>query len=186
MLECRIALSEEEQTAILYQRYCIFVDEFNFFTPRNDGQQIEYDQYDEYSLLLGVWNKDLLVASCRLVLPNNTLGLPTLNAMIIDSKKLQDDQPTAEISRITVSSPHRTFKKTIKVLQLMQKKIDQISFDHKIIQLIGAVEPSFMRLLNCASLPYQPIGPLQYLIGAERFPVLLRVQDYTHTMKEDQ
>lgn len=177
MLECKIALIEEEHNVILRQRYSIFVDEFKFFAPREDGREIEYDHYDEYSLLLGVWEKDVLIGSCRLVLPNDAVGLPTLNVMLIDSEKLLHNEQTAEISRITVASTHRTFKKTIKVLQIMQQKIDQIASDHNILQLIGAVEPSFLRLLNYASLPYQPMGPLQYLIGAERLPVILKLKE---------
>ncbi|HEX5330289.1 GNAT family N-acetyltransferase [Sulfuricurvum sp.] len=177
MLECKTALTEEEKEAILHQRYSIFVDEFKFFAPREDGREIEYDRYDEYSLLLGVWKKGILVGSCRLVLPNDAVGLPTLNVMRIDSEKLLHDERTAEISRITVNATYRTFKKTIKVLQIMQQKIDQIASDHNILQLIGAVEPSFLRLLNYAALPYQPIGPIQYLIGAERIPVLLTLKE---------
>ena len=177
MLECKTAHTPEERNAILYQRYSIFVDEFKFFDTREDGAKIECDRYDEYALLLGVWNKEVLIASCRLVLPNDAVGLPTLNAMRIDSDKLIQMGQTAEISRITVAAAYRTFKKTIKVLQTMQQKIDQIASDHNIVQLIGAVEPSFLRLLNYASLPYQAIGPLQYLIGAERFPVRMVLKE---------
>jgi len=177
LLECKTAFTERERHAILHQRYSIFVDEFKFFAPRDDGKEIEYDHYDEYSLLLGVWNKDVLVGSCRLVLPNDMVGLPTLNAMLIDSEKLVQNERTAEISRITVAAAYRTFKKTIEVLQIMQHKINQIASDHNILQLIGAVEPSFLRLLNYASLPYRAIGPIQYLIGAERLPVLLTLKE---------
>lgn len=178
MLECKIAYTLEEQYPILHQRYAIFVEEFKFFAPSEDGQEIEYDRYDEYALLLGVWKKEVLVASCRLVLPNETVGLPTLNAMRIDSDKLIEIDRTAEISRITVAAAYRTFKKTIKVLQIMQQKIDQIVSDYNVFQLIGAVEPSFLRLLNYASLPYQAIGPLQYLIGAERLPVRMILKEH--------
>ncbi|MFZ3051769.1 MAG: GNAT family N-acetyltransferase [Sulfuricurvum sp.] len=183
-MKCSIATTEIERTAILRQRYDIFVEEFNFFTSREDGKPIEYDAYDDHALLFGVWEKDTLIASCRLVLPNDLLGLPTLNNMKIDSEKIQDDQPTAEISRITVAPSYRAFKKTIKILQTMQEAIDRTSTDHGITQLIGAVEPSFLRLLNCSSLPYRPIGPIQYLIGAERYPVILRAQEYTISLKE--
>lgn len=176
-MECKTAHTYEERNTILQQRYSIFVEEFKFFAPREDGIEIEYDLYDEYSILLGVWNKDVLIASCRLVLPNDTIGLPTLNVMRIDSDKRIQMKQTAEISRITVATTYRTFKKTIKVLQTMQKKINQIASEYNIYQLIGAVEPSFLRLLNYAALPYQPIGPLQYLIGAERLPVLLRLKE---------
>lgn len=179
MLECKTAFTEEERYAILHQRYSIFVDEFKFFAPREDGQEIEYDRYDDYSLLLGVWKKDVLIASCRLVLPNDTVGLPTLNVMRIDSDKIIQTERTAEISRITVAAAYRTFKKTIKVLQIMQQKIDQIASDDNIFQLIGAVEPSFLRLLNYASLPYKAIGPLQYLIGAERLPVHMILKEHS-------
>lgn len=184
MVKCTIASTEMERTAILQQRHDIFVEEFNFFTPREDGQRIEYDKYDDHALLLGVWENDTLIASCRLLFPNSTLALPTLKSMKIDSEKFQRESPTAEISRITVSKGHRAFKKTTKVLQSMQKEINRISANHGIVQLIGAVEPSFLRLLNCSGLPYIPIGPLQYLIGADRYPVMLCSLEYTTPIKE--
>lgn len=168
---------------ILRQRYDIFVEEFHFFAPREDGERTEIDHYDEHSLLLGVWEESELIASCRLVLPNTLLGLPTYNSLIVDSEKFQKDTLTAEISRITVTSNHRTFKKTIAILQAMQQKIDLISNEYGIFQLIGAVEPSFLRLLNCSNLPYFPIGPLQYLIGAERYPVMLSTLQSTTSLK---
>lgn len=173
-----------EQIAILQQRYDIFVEEFHFFVPKEDGQRVEYDQHDEYALLFAVWENDTLIASCRLILPNNALGLPTLNSMTIDSIKFQRDQPTAEISRIAVASAHRTFKKTIKILQVMQNEIHRVSLDYGIVQFVGAIEPAFLRLLNCSGLPYTPIGPLQYLIGAKRYPVMLSTLEYTTSIKE--
>jgi len=178
-VNCSMASTANEQTAILRQRYEIFVEEFNFFASREDGQRIEYDAYDEYSLLFGVWEDKSLIASCRLVLPNSTLGLPTLKAMVIDAKKIQTNQPTAEISRITIAPEHRVFRKTIKILQTMQEEINRISSEYGIKQFIGAVEPSFLRLLNCSKLTYQPMGPLQYLIGAERYPVILTHKNFT-------
>lgn len=183
-MKCKIASTEIERTAILQQRYDIFVEEFGYFTPKEDGKRLEYDYYDDHALLLGVWENETLIASCRLILPNHTLGLPTLKAMLIDDEKLEKALPTAEISRITVAREHRMFKKTIKILQTMQKEINRISAEHGIVQLIGAVEPSFLRLLNFSKLPYQPIGPLQFLIGAERYPVLLRHKNFDLTLKE--
>lgn len=183
-MECKIASTELERTAILRQRYDVFVKEFNYLLPIDDHKQLEYDKYDEYSLLLGVWEKDELIASCRLVLPNTVLGLPTLNAMIIDSDKLRSDQLTAEISRITVASDHRKFKQTIKVLQIMQQKIYQISVDRGITQCIGAVEASFLKLLGYANLPYKPIGLLQNHIGPDRYPIVLSNHDYLAALKK--
>ncbi|MFH0710027.1 MAG: hypothetical protein V2A75_07470 [Pseudomonadota bacterium] len=54
-MKCSMASTASEQTAILRQRYDIFVEEFNFLAPREDGQRIEYDEYDKHSLLFGVW-----------------------------------------------------------------------------------------------------------------------------------
>lgn len=181
---CRVSSNKTEESMILQQRYNIFVEEFHFFAPREDGQRIEFDHYDEHALLLGIWDNSELIASCRLVLPNTLLGLPTPSNMIVDSEKFQKDMLTAEISRITVTSTHRTFKKTIAILQIMQKKIDHICDEYGIFQLIGAVEPSFLRLLNCSGLPYFPVGPLQYLIGAERYPVMLSKLESTTLIKE--
>lgn len=184
-VKCQVALTVTEKSAILEQRYAIFVEEFHFFEPKEGSERIEYDQYDEHSLLFGVWEKENLIASCRLVLPNDILGLPTLNTMIIDSEKLQNIQQTAEISRITVASDQRAFRKTIKVLQTMQKEINRVSADYGITQWIGAVGIRFLRLLNQSRLPYRSIGPLQFHVGAERYPVLLRLQDYTSSRKEN-
>lgn len=177
-MECKIALDEHERNAILHQRHTIFVEEFQFFEPREDGQPIESDRYDTHAILLGVWENDLLIASCRYLLPNLELGLPTLNNFQIDPQNLQKEIPTAEISRITVAPMHRQFKKTTKILQSMQQTINSISISNNISLLIGAVEPNFLRLLNYASLPYRSIGPIQYVIGAERLPVLLNLQEY--------
>jgi N-acyl-L-homoserine lactone synthetase len=161
----------------------VFVEEFNFLPPVEENRELEYDQYDEYSLLLGVWEDDDLIASCRLILPNEPLGLPTLNRMIIDSPIFRRDYPTAEISRIMIAAGHRKFKKSVKVLQLMQKKIDQLSAEHGITQCIGSVEPAFLKLLHYANLPYQPIGPLQHHIGPDRYPVILKT-DYLASLQK--
>jgi N-acyl-L-homoserine lactone synthetase len=180
-MECRIASSEIEKIAILQQRHDVFVEEFNFFSPHIQG--IESDQYDEYALLIGVWEKEILIASCRLILPDNPLGLPTLKSMNIDFKTFQLQKTTAEISRITISSSQRIFRKTIRIFQTMQKEINRASIDYNITQWIGAVEPTFLRLLNQSHLPYRPIGPLQLHIGAKRYPIILTLQDYTSMLK---
>lgn len=177
-MECKTATTEYERTAILRQRYDVFVEEFNFLPPVAEDKEVEYDQYDAYSLLLGVWEEDDLIASCRLILPNEPFGLPTLNKMIIDSPLFQRDLPTAEISRIMIAASHRRFKTSIKVLQLMQEKIDQLSVEYGIAQCIGSVEPAFLKLLHYAHLPYRPIGPLQHHIGPDRYPVILGTDDY--------
>lgn len=153
--------------------------EFGYFAPKEEDDCLEYDAYDNHALLFGVWEDGALIASSRLVLPNPTLGLPTLKAMLIDEEKIENGLPTAEISRITIAPQHRVFKKTIKILQTMQEEINRISSEYGIKQFIGAVEPSFLRLLNCSKLTYQPIGPLQYLIGAERYPVILTHKNFT-------
>lgn len=176
---CTVASSEMERTAILKQRYDIFVEEFGYFAPKEENDRLEYDSYDAHSLLFGVWENKSLIASCRLVLPNPSLGLPTLNALVIDAEKIQHSQPTAEISRITIIHKHRVFKKTVRILQTMQEEINRVSAEHGIVHLIGAVEPSFLRLLNCSKLPYQPIDPLQFLIGADRYPVILTPKNST-------
>jgi N-acyl-L-homoserine lactone synthetase len=110
-----------------------------------------------------------------MVLPDSPLGLPTLNTMKVDPKKIRKDLLTAEISRICVASDHRGFRKTIRILQMMQKELCRVSSETGIEQLIGAVEPAFLHLLHRSALPYRPFGPLQYRIGAERYPVVFRI-----------
>lgn len=183
-MECRQASTEADRLAILRQRYDIFVEEYNFLLPNENGKRIESDEYDEYSLLFGVWEQESLIASCRLVLPGSPLGFPTLNTMSVEPGIIQDSFSTAEISRITIASDHRLFKKSINILQVMQEELCRFASDSGIQQLIGVVEPSFLRLLNCSSLPYHPFGPLQQHIGAKRYPVILSVQECSTSAQE--
>lgn len=183
-VECRQASTEADRLAILRQRYDIFVKEFNYLAPRNDGKKIECDRYDDHSILFGVWEHNDLLASCRLVLPDSPVGLPTNNALQIDPEKLRIDRHTAEISRITIAAKHRQFKKSIKILQSLRQEMIHVSTRYGITQWIGSVEPSFMQLLNLSRLPFTPIGPLQHHIGPDRYPVVLTVQDCIISLKE--
>lgn len=180
-----MARTAAERNLIFQQRHAIFVEEYRYFAPRCDGNPIESDGYDDYAVFFGVWENNVLIASCRLVLPGNPLGLPTLNGMVVDPNALQKGCATGEISRISVDSGHRLLKKTIRILQEMQKELCRFASEHNIPQLIGAVEPAFLRLLHYASLPYSPFGPLQYHIGAERYPVVLLVRDCTTTSLQE-
>lgn len=183
-MECRVAVSEADQMAILHQRYDVFVEEFHYLAPKEDNKQLEYDSYDKHSLLFGVWDQKVLIASCRLIFADNLFGLPTYNSLIIDSEQLYNDRRTAEISRILIAHEHRVFRKTLKILTLMQKEINTVAIQHGIEQLIGVVEPSFLHLLNYAHLPYITIGPLQHHIGPDRYPVMLKLSNDTVMPKE--
>lgn len=144
---------------------------------------MESDPYDAYAVLFGVWEKNSLIASCRMVLPDSPLGLPTLNTMRVDSQKIRENFLTAEISRISIASEHRVFRKSIRILQTMQQELCRFSSESGIRQLIGAVEPAFLHLLHRSGLPYHPFGPLQYRIGAERYPVIFLVQECSTSAK---
>lgn len=181
-MECRVAATETEKTAILEQRYAIYIEEYGFFPKREDNIRIETDRYDEYSLFFGVWEGAELIASCRLILPNTPFGLPTKTSMTITDISF-DDSFTAEISRIMVSASNRSFRKTRRILQSMQEAIQKFSSEHGITLWIGCIEPSFLHLLNHSNLPYHPIGPLQYNNKADRYPVALDAKEYLDSLR---
>ena len=183
-MECRKASTEAECLTILRQRYDIFVEEYHFFVPKESDRRIEYDDYDTYAVLFGVWERDDLLASCRLVLPENPLGLPTSNALHIDPEKFRIDSHTAEISRIAIASKHRRLKNSIKILQSLRHEMIQTSISNGITHWIGAVEPGFLKLLNLSRLHFKPIGPLQNHIDLDRYPVALSVHDCIISLKE--
>ena len=135
-------------------------------------------------MLFGVWERDDLLASCRLVLPINPLGLPTANALHIDPEIFQIDSHTAEISRIAIASRHRRLRQSVKILQSLRHEMIQTSIANGISHWIGAVEPSFLKLLNLSRLYFKPIGPLQNHIGLDRYPVVLSVRDCILSLKE--
>lgn len=183
-MECRKTSTEAEQLAILRQRYNIFVEEYHFFASKDSSDRIEYDEYDNHAVLFGVWEEQELLASCRLVLPESPLGLPTSNALHIDPEKFRKDRHTAEISRVAIAPQHRQLKKSIKILQSLRQEMIQVSTSYGITQWIGSVEPSFMHLLNLSHLHFRPIGPLQNHIGLDRYPVVLSVEDCITSLKE--
>jgi N-acyl-L-homoserine lactone synthetase len=177
MMTCRAASTQEEREAILRQRHDVFVEELEFFAPREKGIPIESDDYDDHSVFLGVWEDNELLASCRLIFEHDSFVLPTLNAILIDSPLYEAHAKTAEISRLTIASPYRSFKKSIQIFKVMQEELDRVSVDHEINQLIASVEPTFLHLINRARLPYQSIGPLQHYIKFDRYPIILKLRD---------
>lgn len=184
MITCRTASTQEEHEAIFRQRHEVFVEEFNFLAPREDGVPIESDHYDDHSVFLGVWEEEDLIASCRLIFENNDFILPTLSKVFIDSPLFEADAKTAEISRMTIASRHRSFKKSIQIFTIMQQELDRVSAVHNVSQLIAVVEPTFLHLIHRARLPYQSIGPLQSHIGTDRCPIILKLQDRLNLAKE--
>jgi len=184
MITCRTASTKDDLDTILQQRYEVFVEELDFFTPPEKDTPLEYDQYDNHSLFLGVWEDSKLLASCRLIFEHDSFILPTLNAVFIDSPLYEANAKTAEISRLTIASPYRTFKKSIQIFKVMQEELDRVSVDHEINQLIASVEPTFLHLINRARLPYQSIGPLQHYIKFDRYPIILKLRDRISLSKE--
>lgn len=184
MITCRTASTKDELDAILQQRYEVFVEELDFFTPPEENVPIEYDEYDDHSVFLGVWEENKLLASCRLIFEHDSFVLPTLSAVSINSPLYEPDAKTAEISRLTIASPYRTFKKSIQIFTVMQQELDRVSAVHNVSQLIASVEPTFLHLINRAHLPYQSIGPLQHYIKFDRYPIILKLQDRINLVKE--
>ena len=172
---CKQAVLPHEIEAIFQQRYDIFVEEYGFFPTREET--LESDKYDEFALLFGVWDHNVLAASCRVIMPNPSLPLPTPQNLM--TKPLFIATPrTAEISRITISKPYRGFKNAQDIFRLMQSEICKMT-SRLIDEWVGAVNPFLLKLLNKAGLPYRPIGPNQFYIGDDRVPVVLSKNDYT-------
>lgn len=182
-MRCHLAATESAREIIHRQRYDIFVRELGYLDAETD-KTVEKDRYDPFALLLGVWDENELIASCRIVLPECPIGLPTVNYTTLHADWNPQGHRTAEISRITVAAGHRSFKKTIKVLQTMQHEIHRLSKPRGINQWIGAVEPGFLHLLARANLPYAAIGPLQHHVGADRYPVMLTAEAYLASRSE--
>ena len=184
MITCRTASTKDELDAILQQRYEVFVEELDFFTPPNENIPLEHDCYDDHSVFLGVWEDNELLASCRLIFGNDAVTLPTVDAVFIDSPLYETNAKTAEISRLTIATPHRSFKKSIQIFTVMQQELDRIAVEHQLTQLIASVEPTFLHLINRAHLPYQSIGPLQHYIKFDRYPIILKMENRINLFKE--
>jgi N-acyl-L-homoserine lactone synthetase len=150
----------DESHRLRYQVYCV---ERGFLNPEDYPDQRERDEFDRYSLHLGVVDPEgTLLATARLV-KVNMVGLPLFRHCQIYPREfelLQETTRVAEISRLCVSrSLRRRHIGTASVAINLYRAIYQASKRNGFTHWLVATEPSLQRLLASLKVPFREVGP---------------------------
>jgi N-acyl-L-homoserine lactone synthetase len=149
-----------------YQVYCV---ERGFLNPDDYPDRRECDEFDPYSLHLGVTDSEgSLLATARLV-KVNMVGFPLFRHCRFYPRELdrfQDMTRVAEISRLCVSrSLRRRRIGSVSVAINLYRAIYQASKRNGFTHWLVATEPSLQRLLASLKVPFREVGPLTDYYG---------------------
>ncbi len=150
----------DESHRLRYQVYCV---ERGFLNPEDYPDQREQDEFDRYSLHLGVVDPEgMLLATARLV-KVNIVGLPLFRHCRIYPREFElfhETTRVVEISRLCVS---RTLRRrhigATTVAISLYRAIYQASKRNGFTHWLVATEPSLQRLLASLKVPFREVGP---------------------------
>jgi N-acyl-L-homoserine lactone synthetase len=156
----------DESHRLRYQVYCV---ERRFLNPGDYPDRRECDEFDRYSLHLGVVDADgALLATARLV-KVNIVGLPLFRHCRLYPRELElvrDTTRVAEISRLCVSRRLRRRRiGSVSVAINLYRAIYQASKRNGFTHWLVATEPSLQRLLASLQVPFKEVGPLTDYYG---------------------
>lgn len=181
-------------------RYQVYCHERAFLPAEEYPDQLEVDEFDRYSVHLGVVNlRGELVATARLVQPS-TEGLPVFNhcELFPDALPLHDPRfRIAEVSRLSVSriynrragdgffglqgpTPLRKGEERRgggEIVMTLYKAVYHASKRRGHTHWIVATEKSLQRLFSRFRFPFRPIGPETDYYGIVA-PYLMDLRDF--------
>jgi N-acyl-L-homoserine lactone synthetase len=161
-----------------YQVYCV---ERAFLRAADYPDQQEHDEFDRYSLHLGVIDHDgELMATSRLI-EVSVFGLPLFRHCQVFPNHADVFRPTyrfAEVSRLCMS---RQLANQRAVIPTMYKALYQFSKRAGYTHWLVATERGLHRLLTNFGFPFKPIGPqidyfgpvVPYLMDFQEFDQIL-------------
>ena len=160
----RSIVSEEDQLKVYRLRHDVFCQILCWVPPSLD--ELEIDNYDEFSKSIGVFSEDNeLLGTFRFVPPGQSFMLETEFSSLLDmSYQIRKKNDTAEVTRFTVAPWLR--EKGIspgKISKLLYKGMYQWSLVNDVRYLYVVVEKKFWRALVISGYPYEPIGATKML-----------------------
>lgn len=163
-------------------RYDVFKDteilkEYFYANNFEDGK--EQDEYDSYSIhFLALDTNGEVSANVRLIY-NSPIGYPTENNMKFDNSMFDRDK-LGELSRIFVNTKYRDIRTTKFLIEGLNKLIYIKLRELNLQYTYGALEASFLRLLNMYKMPYELIGEKQLdgKLGL-RYPCILYTEKFS-------
>lgn len=173
-------------------RYRMLVVKYHWAVAPNPGTNIEYDEYDAFSIPFGVFSEDGELQACsRLILPSDKAGLQIFNEfrddLYPDFVPAWKSASSAEVSSLLVSDsfkhPHRN---SYPVAQWLYKAMGQWSISNRVRYWYAVAEKKFLRALGFQGFPFKIIGEGKHYKGAVTYPAVLDLeQAYANLMKRE-
>lgn len=166
-----------------YQVYCI---ERGFLDAAKYPDRLERDEFDRYSLHLGVLDRDGDLKATSRLIQVSVLGLPLFrHCEIFATQETEVYRPTnriAEVSRLCMSrqvAERRTDRAA--VIPTMYRALYQFSKRAGFTHWLVATERGLHRLLTNFGFPFRPVGPhidyfgpvAPYIMDFQEFDLIL-------------
>jgi N-acyl-L-homoserine lactone synthetase len=144
-----------------YQVYCI---ERGFLDPAKYPDGLERDEFDRYSLHLGVLDREGTLRATSRLIQVSVLGLPLFrHCEIFAAQETEVYRPTnrvAEVSRLCMSrDPAERRLDRGAVIPTMYRALYQFSKRAGFTHWLVATERGLHRLLTNFGFPFRPVGP---------------------------
>jgi N-acyl-L-homoserine lactone synthetase len=161
-----------------YQVYCV---ERGFLDPANYPDRLERDEFDRYSLHLGVVDRDGEILATARLIRVNICGLPLFRHCQIfpdETELFHERNRIVEVSRLCVSrqlkqrGPARASS-----VRMLYRALYQVSKRAGFTHWLVATEHSLQRLVADFGFPFREIGPTVDYFGPVS-PYLMDLQEF--------
>ena len=166
----------DESYRLRYQVYCV---ERGFLDPAHYADRLERDEFDRYSLHLGVVDSDGKLRATSRLIQSSVLGLPLFRRCEIfaahESEVYCPTNRFAEVSRLCMSRDvgERRMDRAA-VIPTMYRGLYQFSKRAGFTHWLVATERGMHRLLTNFGFPFRPVGPYIDYFG----PVAPYIMDF--------
>jgi N-acyl-L-homoserine lactone synthetase len=169
----------DESYHLRYQVYCV---ERGFLDAADYPDRRERDEFDRYSLHLGVLDETgTLIATARLV-QVGLAGLPLFRHCEIyphETELYRETNRVVEVSRLCVSRALRLRRscRRIDVVTALYRALYQVSKQYRFTHWVVATEHSLQRLVTGFGFPFRAIGPSVDYFG-QVAPYLMNLSEF--------
>ena len=147
---------KEERNKSYRLRYDVFYRDLNWINESNDYK--DNDCYDKYATSLGLFDRDKIVGSVRIVLACNPMMIENeFIDLVSESHNIKKDVCTAEVSRLCISKEIKNNNRRFAALNLY-KGLYWWCKVHNIRYLYLVVEYKMYRALRMTGFPLKNIG----------------------------
>jgi N-acyl-L-homoserine lactone synthetase len=177
MIGCRIDNDPELLEASYRLRYQVYCVERSFLSTADYPDQLERDEFDRYSLHLGVVDHHGELRATSRLIEVSVFGLPLFRHCQIFPTEAERFRPTyrfAEVSRLCM---RRQRGDRASVIPTMYKALYQFSKRAGYTHWLVATERGLHRLLTNFGFPFRPIGPQIDYFGPVA-PYLMDFQEF--------